>query len=288
MPEHPNEPILEAILLNQDKNSKDHIQMLEHLLVQADNNRLDPLLEAQLVITDKIGKDIVQAIKEIPKTEIPEHKEVDLNETNKLLRELTDEVKKKEEYEVEIDANLKEKLMGQKGDKGEDGKNGVNGKDGKNGLDGVDGKDGKDGLTGPQGIPGKSLTKEDIDKISKGLNKTKKENFLFANSGVNSVIAGSNITIDNSNPQHPIISSSGGATGTDTFETVSKNLIASPISSTILDGQGRPTVLNYANGIIKTISYTDITITVVLSGSIPSGIDTTKVVDLTDFTTIYS
>lgn len=213
MPEHPNEPLLEAILVNQDKNAKEVINTLELMLEHADTNKLDPILEAQLILTHDSTKEIVQAIKDIPKTEIPESKEVDLNETNKLLRELTDEVKKKEDYEVEIDSNLREKLKGEKGDKGEDGKDGVNGKDGKNGLNGLNGRDGKDGIQGPQGIPGKSLTQEDVDRIAKGLSKTKKENFLFANSGVNSVIAGSNITIDNSNPQHPIISSTGGGGG---------------------------------------------------------------------------
>lgn len=283
MPEHPNEPILEAILVNQDKNSKDHIQMLEHLLVQADNNKLDPLLEAQLVITDKIGKDIVQAIKEIPKTDIPENKEVDLNETNKLLRELTDEVKKKEEYEIEIDSALREKLKGEKGDKGSDGINGKDGKDGKNGLNGIDGKDGQDGKEGPRGIPGNTLSKEDIEQIAKGLNKTKKQNLLFANSGVNSVVAGSNITIDNSNPQHPIISSTGGGSVSETFESVLRNLKS--YNSTI----------SYSGDLIDTIVYTlpsgtvtetvdrtgNIINSITLSGDTPSGIDLIKTFNYT-------
>lgn len=171
MPEHPNEPLLEAILLNQDKNSKDNIQMLEHLLVHADNNKLDPLLEAQLVITDKIGKDIVQAIKEIPKTEIPESKEVDFKETNKLLRELTDEVKKKEEYEVEIDSNLREKL---KGDKGDSGKDGVNGKDGLNGKDGISGLDGTNGVDGKDGTEITAIEVRDKLSLLEGENRLDK------------------------------------------------------------------------------------------------------------------
>lgn len=251
MPEHPNEPLLEAILVNQDKNAKEVINTLELMLEHSDSNKLDPILEAQLLISEQGYKDVVQAIKDIPKTELPESKEVDFNETNKLLRELTDEVKKKEDYEVEIDSNLREKLKGEKGDKGENGKDGVNGKDGKDGKDGVDGldgRDGKDGLQGPQGIPGKSLTQEDIDSIAKGLSKTKKENFLFANSGVNSVIAGSNITIDNSNPQHPIINSTGGggtATGTNTGDNAVNTLysgLASSKQDTLVSGTNIKTV----------------------------------------------
>lgn len=108
-------------------------------------------------------------------------------------------------------------LKGDIGEKGEQGIQGERGLQGENGKDGKDGLDGKDGVAGPkgdkgeQGPAGKSLTQEDIDRIAKGLNKTKKENFLFANSGVNSIVAGSNIAIDNTDAQNPVISSTGGA-----------------------------------------------------------------------------
>jgi hypothetical protein len=258
MPEHPNEPILEAILLNQDKNNKEVINTLELILEHADKNKVDSILEAQLLLTHDSAKDIVQAIKDIPKIEIPEQKEADLKETNKLLRELTDEVKKKEEYEIEIDSSLREKLKGDKGDKGENGKDGLNGKDGKDGLDGLDGKDGKDGIQGPQGIPGKSLTQEDIDKIAKGLNKTKKQNFLFANSGVNSIITGSNISINNTDPQNPVISSTGSQ--------ISKTITYNPDGTvnTVSDSLGTKTMVWSSGslvGIIGTGSYKNKTFT---------------------------
>ena len=62
---------------------------------------------------------------------------------------------------------------GQKGDKGDKGADGAKGSDGKPGLRGLPGKDGK----------------------------------------INSITAGSNITIDNTDPKNPVISSSGGGAG---------------------------------------------------------------------------
>lgn len=281
MPEHPTEPILEAILLNQDKNAKDVINTLELMIEHADINKVDSILEAQLVLTHDGTKEIVQAIKDIPKTEIPEQKEVDLKETNKLLRELTDEVKKKEEYEIEIDSDLRQKL---KGDKGDNGKDGINGKDGLNGTKGdagPAGPQGKDGKQGPQGIPGKSLTDEDIDRIAKGLKKTKKENFFFANSGVNEVVAGNGVTIDNSNPQHPIISTSGGSS--NTFEAVLRNLNSYPVTFTYVDGKSDTVSYTTDTGTItETVSYSGNKISsIVLTGDTPSGIDLTKTFNYT-------
>lgn len=74
---HPNEPLLEALLLTGDDNAKEHSQLLEHLLVQASDNKdsQEALMEAGLVLADQNTKDIIQAIKDIPKTEIPEAKE---------------------------------------------------------------------------------------------------------------------------------------------------------------------------------------------------------------------
>lgn len=221
MPEetiHPLESTMEAILMNQDSNSKEHTKTLELLLEQNHLSNPETILDLQLLQSAKGTSEIVQAIKDIPIINLPEDKEVDLTETNKLLREISDEVKKKEEYEyeVKIDANLKKELKGDKGDKGSTGK------DGRNGIDGKDGINGKDGKRGPKGEPGKNLTQEDIEKISKGLNKTKKENFLFANTGVNEIHAGTNITIDNSNPQNPIISSTGGSSLTPATTVVSE------------------------------------------------------------------
>jgi YD repeat-containing protein len=61
-----------------------------------------------------------------------------------------------------------------------------------------------------------------------------------------------------------------------TFETVSKNLDAKDATFTY-DGSGNLVTITYANGIVKTLNYTaGILTSIVLSGSIPSGILTTK------------
>lgn len=75
--EHPNSPILEAMLLTGDNNAKEHTQVLEHILIQASESKdtQESLMEAQLILADKNTQDIIQAIKDIPKTEIPESRE---------------------------------------------------------------------------------------------------------------------------------------------------------------------------------------------------------------------
>lgn len=176
-------------------------------------------------------------------------------------------------------------LKGDTGEKGEQGiqgakgEPGLNGKDGKDGLNGKDGVRGPKGDRGPQGPAGRSLSQEDIDRIAKGLNKTKKENFLFANSGVNEIVAGNGITIDNSNPQHPIISSSSSSQSS--FETVSSNLSA---YDSVLNYNGNGDIIDivYSNGVTKTFNYTGEDITsIVLSGATPDGIELTKTLTYT-------
>jgi len=62
----------------------------------------------------------------------------------------------------------------------------------------------------------------------------------------------------------------------NSFETVSKNLKSSNATFTY-DGSGNLITITYANGIVKTLNYTaGILTSIVLSGSIPSGILTTK------------
>lgn len=68
--------------------------------------------------------------------------------------------------------------------------------------------------------------------------------------------------------------------GTDTFETVSKNLDAS--GATLAYTGDNLTSITYLSGIIKTLNYTGDNLTsVVLSGSTPSGIDLTKTLSYT-------
>lgn len=112
-------------------------------------------LEATLDVVDKL-QEVADAIKSIPETVLPEYPEpieevliANLPEVQKveitnlptekddkeqlaLLKEISLELKKKEQYayDIEIDPALKEQL---KGERGEDGLNGLDGKDGNDG-----------------------------------------------------------------------------------------------------------------------------------------------------------
>lgn len=107
----------------------------------------------------------------------------------------------------------------------------VHGKDGKDGVNGINGKDGKDGSpdTGEQIITkindsdGKIKAEriEGVDKLASQDNLDRaisildqRTQFLInkRTGGVNSVVAGTNITVDNTDPTNPIVSSSGGGT----------------------------------------------------------------------------
>lgn len=109
---------------------------------------------------------------------------------------------------------------GEKGDKGENGKDGVdgtNGKDGENGKDGRDGVDGKDGIDGKDGADGfvdesvvaylEDEIKRVEDKIPKAV-KHRETNFGLV---VRDVIAGAGVSIDKTDPNRPVITSTGGA-----------------------------------------------------------------------------
>ena len=128
------------------------------LLTNNKGNEFLTQLEATLEVSQKLDS-VVEAINNIPETVIPEMvipepleevritnlpevqkveitnlpTEKDDKEQLALLKEISQELKKKEEYayDIEIDPVLKEQLRGEKGDKGEPGLNGLDGKDGK-------------------------------------------------------------------------------------------------------------------------------------------------------------
>jgi len=71
-----------------------------------------------------------------------------------------------------------------------------------------------------------------------------------------------------------------GGAGTDSFETVNKNLDAS--NATLGYSGGNLVTVTYASGITKTLAYTgDNLTTVTLSGSTPGGIDLVKTLSYT-------
>lgn len=122
-----------------------------------------------------------------------------------------------------------------------DGKKGFDGLDGKDGVNGKDGKDGKDGSPDTKeqvrdkleelkdserldisAIKGtESLIEEIAKKVAKKEVKNVKPNTVTmyggggssSSSGVQSVVAGTNITVDNTDPSNPIVSSTSGGGG---------------------------------------------------------------------------
>lgn len=103
-------------------------------------------------------------------------------------------------------------------------------KDGKDGLDGRDGKDADEEfivkkvleqIPETEEIDGEDIV-EKINKLPLEENKKidashiknlPKQTIYGGTSGVKEIIAGSNMTVDNSNPQYPVVSSTGGGGG---------------------------------------------------------------------------
>jgi len=186
---------------------------------------------------------------------------------------------------------------GDKGDTGSPGKNGLNGKDGKKGLNGKDGKNGKDGSPDtPEQVKVKLL------KV--GLDYNELDNTPDINKAINIAVAGvrqssktySLTELDDVNITDPTNAqalkwnsttnkwengtvSSGG--GSETFETVSKNLKAYPYQISYSGGNIATITYDLGGGseIIKTFGYTSGDVTsVTLSGNTPSGIDLVKTI----------
>lgn len=196
----------------------------------------------------------ISNLPEVQRVEIVNHQEDD-KETQKLLKELVAEVKKKEQYayDIEIDPTLKEQL---KGEKGEDGKDGVE-------------------IT-PEEVVSKleSLEEEarlDVSAI-KGVDEfvqSKVEGIKTSRGGLSRATADTLYT--------PI-----GVAIESSFETVSSNL--SNYDNTLnYNGSGDITDIVYSNGVTKTFNYTGADITsIVLSGSTPNGIELIKTLTYTN------
>lgn len=220
---HPLEPISEASMMVNKKGHENTGDLLEVLIQQNEKNNPEPLLEANIEQSKKNTKEIIGVVKDL--TEKLEPKELGDGATFIVKGTKGDKGEKGDKGDKGETGDKGDKgdtgETGEKGDKGDKGDKGEKGEDGADGLDGKDGKDGKDGAKGDKGDNGKdgeSVPKELLKKIDKTLRDTEK-NLLYVNNGaVKSVTAGSNITIDNSDPQNPVISSSssGGTWGTIT------------------------------------------------------------------------
>lgn len=114
----------------------------------------------------------------------------------------------------------------------------------------------------------------------KNLPKIKDGKFIYGNSsGIKELVAGTNITIDNTNLGYPVISATGGLS--ESFETVSKNLKAYPYTITYASGDIDTIVYDLGGGmqITKTFGYTSGDVTsITLSDDTPGGIDLIKTI----------
>jgi hypothetical protein len=149
----------------------------------------------------------VTNLPEVQKVEIVNHpKEKDDKEQITLLKEISQELKKKEEYayDIEIDSTLKEQLKGDKGDVGENGKDG-NKIEPKEIVDKLESLDGDERLD-VSAVRGTEALIEDIaKKIAKEEVKKVKKTTVISGGGIQSVVAGTNVTVDNTDPLNPII-----------------------------------------------------------------------------------
>mgnify|MGYP003423209932 CR=1 FL=1 len=103
--------------------------------------------------------------------------------------------------------------------------------------------------------------------------------FIGGSSGIKEIVAGTNITVDNTNLGYPVVSATGGLS--ESFETVSKNLKAYPYTITYSGGDIDTITYDLGGGmsIVKTFGYTSGDVTsITLSGDPPVSIDLVKTI----------
>lgn len=159
------------------------------------------------------------------------------------------------EFRQAVDGEKGEQgIQGEKGAPGADGRPGRDGVDGKDGRDGKDGKDGKDGVIDDATI---GYIEDKILKLNKEFN-TIKSRFTRDNIGVvvRGLIAGTNVTIDNTNLEYPIISATGGGGGATITKGVAEvnfgaitqesDIATVTVSNATITATSYPTVALYA------------------------------------------
>jgi len=220
---HPLEPLQEASLLVNKKGHENTGDLLEALIQQNEKNNPEPVLEATLVQSKKNTKEIVGAVESLTKKLEPQ----ELGDGATFVVKGTkgdkgDQGEKGEKGDLPTEESLiglikpliPAPIPGKDGKHGLDGKNGLDGKDGLNGKDGKNGQDGRDGNPGKDGKDGKSVSAELIKKFEDKVKKANQENLLWLNNGaVKSVSVTGSATIDNTDPQNPIINVTGGGGG---------------------------------------------------------------------------
>lgn len=232
-------------------------QLTESILL---NEKIDTLTETinSIELPEYPEIEIPEYPTEITVSNLPEVQKVELvnppkdkddKETQRLLKELVAEVKKKEQYtyDIEVDSNLKEQLRGERGEQGLSGSPDTP-EDVRDKLSELEGEDRLD-VSAIKGVDELVQSKVEGVKTSRG--------------GLSRATADTLYT--------PL-----GAGLETTFETVSANLPSSNATLNYNVG-GDITSIVYSNGVTKTFNYTGTDITsIVLSGSTPSGISLTK------------
>jgi len=207
-------------------------------------------------------------IQKVEITNLPKDK--DDKEQLKLLKQIAEELKKKEQYayDIEVDSDLKSQL---KGEPGQPGKDGVE-------ITPDQVRDKLEELQGDERLDASAI--KGLDAFVKETTQTKVYGTrLLRNladiTNANEATTGQVLTKRSDGTFN--FSTPPGGSGTDSFETVSKNLSAS--NATPSYTSGLLTSINYANGITKTLSYTSGAVTsITLSGATPLGIDLTKTI----------
>lgn len=191
-------------------------------------DKIDQLITSINQLPEEIKKldkfhSLVEAINGLSKNITPTVQEIDLTATNKLLSDLLVESKKKEDYEydLQIDNKLKEKLRGDKGERGADGSE-DSGEQIKEKLEGLskgkrldynklDNAPDIEQIVRLSKQSSKTVSLVELDDVN--LDDTVKENGKYLIGSVQSVVAGTNITVDDTDPANPVISSTGGGGG---------------------------------------------------------------------------
>ena len=109
---HPLESWIEALII-QNSESLEVLQesnlLLQSIALDSNNNDLERSLELQMMQSEENHKETLSALKELQPalseaiSNIPIAEQPDFSETNSLLSTMIEEIKKKEDIEIEID-----------------------------------------------------------------------------------------------------------------------------------------------------------------------------------------
>lgn len=244
-------------------------QLTESILINESLSKLTKAVEAieipeaqEIEIPEYPTEITVSNLPEIQRVEIVNPpKDKDDKAQLKLLKQIAEELKKKEQYtyDIEVDSNLKEQL---RGEQGVPGKNGVE-------ITPEEIKAKLEGLEGEERLDASAI--KNLDSYVKETSSHK-----GWTRGVKTLTGGTGVTVDNTDPHNPIVSATSSSV--ETFESVLRNLKSYQADYTYSNGKITSVLYTIgAESITETVNYSGDTITsIVLSGDTPSGISLTK------------